>query len=418
VPEPVFEEVPITQVTAVDLLFVIDNSNSMAQEQAALQEQVEVLFSVLINPGMTEAVALGADLHVGVATTDMGTGSYTIQTCSNPTSGDNGVLQNRDQGVISGCRPTYSALDCDRAECPWLSHSAERPDDGTDPTDPPIWEDFGCIATLGSGGCGFEQPLESSLAALTVQTEPGRPNEGFLREGALLTVVYVTDEDDCSSGNAEMFNPQNSDMGCLCDRCVAHEDELYPISRYHDAFVELAADRVVVAAITGVPIDGSWNPGDPIEELRELPRLDPENPGHLLASCDTSMGIAFLPVRIAELIDSFGDDGVLASICREDWSDALLAIAHAIQHHLARGCVDVPNGVDPATACHLFEIADDGCEIEVPHVSADPRGWSVEQGVEACPRGQLRIAGAPVGPDGFVFECKSAAVVINGDGAP
>ena len=43
--------------------------------------------------------------------------------------------------------------------------AVHHPDDGRDPSNLPIWQDFGCIATLGTGGCGFEQPPESSLAA-------------------------------------------------------------------------------------------------------------------------------------------------------------------------------------------------------------------------------------------------------------
>jgi hypothetical protein len=41
-----------------------------------------------------------------------------------------------------------------------------------------------------------------------VQAGPGMPNEGFLRDDSLLAIVYVTDEDDCSTGNAALFNPQ------------------------------------------------------------------------------------------------------------------------------------------------------------------------------------------------------------------
>ena len=272
----------------------------------------------LIAPTREGASAVD-DLHVGVISTDMGTHGYTLQTCSNPASGDNGVLFNT--GRIDGCEPAYSAPDCEREECPWLSHLTWLHDDGTDPDNPPIWEDFRCIAALGTGGCGFAQPLEASYRALVENTAPGMPNEGFLRDDSVLVVIYVSDDDDCSTPNPEMFDPGADDLGPLGVRFALDQNEglLHPISRYHDAFVELRdgnADRIVVAAIAGIPIDGSWNhceidtPGSSC--------WNPANPVERLTSCETVMGSAFPPIRIADLVSVFGDNGVLASICTTD----------------------------------------------------------------------------------------------------
>jgi hypothetical protein len=320
----------------VDVLFVVDNSNSMGEEQSVLAAEMEVLTRELLAPSGPGIPAV-EDLHVGVVTTDMGTRGHEIQTCSDPIYGDDGVLQNT--GRIAGCDERYDAADCTRDECPWLLHSEDRPDDGSVEGDPPIWEDFRCIATLGTDGCGFEQQLEASYAALVIQTGRGMPNEGFLREGSVLVVIYVTDEDDCSTDNADLFDPSRDDLGALNVRCALHPEELRPVSRYRDAFVDLRdgdADRVVVAAITGVPIDGSWSVGDPVEWLRYMVMTDPENPNELVPSCTTMMGVAFPPVRIVELVYSFGTNGVLASICEPDWSLAMLRIARRIQEKLPR----------------------------------------------------------------------------------
>jgi hypothetical protein len=146
--------------------------------------------------------------------------------------------------------------------------------------------------------------------------------------------VYITDEDDCSAANPEIFNPDRDDFGPLNVRCALREDLMHPIDRYHDAFVGLRGgdeSAVVVAAITGVPIDGSWNPGDSLERLRELRQVNPSNPNELVPSCTTGMGIAFPPVRIVELVYSFGRHGILESICRSDWTAALGAITRSIQ---------------------------------------------------------------------------------------
>jgi len=331
---------PPPSATRVDLLFVVDNSNSMAEEQRILTEQIEFMVRRLVDPvGDPETGALpraADDIHVGVISTDMGTGGYTIMTCANPMLGDDGALQNI--GRHRGCSDSYSASDCPMAECPWLSHTEARPDDGTLPGDPPLWDDFGCIATLGTGGCGFEQQLEASLVALTTQAEAGRINEGFLRPDSVLGVIYLTDEDDCSTPNAEMFNPSRDDLGPLNVRCALREDQLHPLSRYVDGLRGLRPGReddVVVAAIVGVPVDGSWSPGDPIARLRELRQVNPSNPNQLLPSCDTHMGYAFPPVRIAELTYMFGDNGVLGSICRSDFTSVMSPAVEAIQGRLA-----------------------------------------------------------------------------------
>ena len=126
---------PIPAPVGVDVLFVVDNSNSMDREQDILAEQINIMLRDLIDPPVGSD-QLVEDLHVGVVTTDMGTGGYTITTCDNPMTGDNGVLQNRDHGIIDGCQPVYSAADCDREECPWLDHSLSYPDDGRDGTPP------------------------------------------------------------------------------------------------------------------------------------------------------------------------------------------------------------------------------------------------------------------------------------------
>ena len=64
---------------------------------------------------------------------------------------------------------------------------------------------FNCMAAVGDGGCGFEHPLESVYLALH---DPIDENVGFLRDDALLVVVFATDEDDCSAPpDTDLFDP-------------------------------------------------------------------------------------------------------------------------------------------------------------------------------------------------------------------
>jgi hypothetical protein len=68
--------------------------------------------------------------------------------------------------------------------------------------------------------------------------------------------------------------------------------------------------------IAGVPVDGSWNPDEPIDRLRDMNRVDPSDANKLVSTCDTGMGFATAPLRFAELVSSFGRNGSLESLSR------------------------------------------------------------------------------------------------------
>jgi len=467
----VVEHIAQNGSTKVDLLFLVDNSNSMGEEQAILTRQIVLMVEELLHPTDRgpETPPPVEDLHIGIISSDMGTHGHSVMTCENPMNGDNGRLQN--EGQLAGCGALYSASDCTTGECPWLSHSVEHPDDGTDPANPPIWEDFGCIATLSTGGCGFEQQLESAYVALTSQADEGHPNHGFLRDDSLLAVIFVTDEDDCSSPNSEMFNTSRDDFGPPNTRCAFNPTQLYDIERYYEGLISLRRhwenplDGIIVAAITGIPVDGSWNPGDPIEGLEAMVQVSPTNPNELVPSCSTSNGLAYPPVRIVDLVSRFGNSGVLGSICREDWTAHLETITARIQGKLPGRCVSralestdpevcrvVETLINDAPCPALADRADDGrttgwqvdlglnslgrrkCEI-LPadydgdacpdHISADDcaagrfglgtsalQGWFYQRYVEAenCPHGQVRFTDPDITSDGssIRFECLTA----------
>jgi hypothetical protein len=140
VPPPPYAEILPEETSAVDLLLVIDNSNSMAEEQALLAEHAGVLLEELLSPTSLPNGTLPApveSLHVGVVSSDMGTGGARIQTCVDPIDGDAGELQ--ATGRLEGCADEYRSPECGSG-CPWLAHTAEHPDHGRDPANPPIWE--------------------------------------------------------------------------------------------------------------------------------------------------------------------------------------------------------------------------------------------------------------------------------------
>ena len=192
----------------VDLLFVVDNSGSMLQEQAAMAEYLGAMIRELVDPpdadGDTRPDALPVeDLHVGVVSTDVGTMGYTVSTCRNRDVGDDGCLLHVPSPLVGDCAssyPSFLARDPSNAS----TYDPER-----------LAGDFACIGTLGTNGCGWEQQLEALRRAVMENQQAGRCNEGFLRPDSLLAIVIVTDENDgsVSPAHPELFDQSRTALG-------------------------------------------------------------------------------------------------------------------------------------------------------------------------------------------------------------
>jgi hypothetical protein len=85
-------------VDSVDILFEVDNSNSMAANQANLARNfATVLINQLVSPpdrnmDGTAGLPPGEELHVGVISSDLGTPGSTVPSCANSDIGDDGLL--------------------------------------------------------------------------------------------------------------------------------------------------------------------------------------------------------------------------------------------------------------------------------------------------------------------------------------
>jgi hypothetical protein len=341
--------------TGVDLLLVVDNSNSMAEEQASLAAELPSLVRSLVEPpdadadGQPDWVPI-PDLRVGVVTTDMGTGGFAVTTCVRSDFGDDGVLRTAGNPGLTGCMATYP---------PFLQF---EPSGGT-PAEA-FAADVSCVATVGTGGCGFEQPLEAALKALspaapTASTGPGYvpprffrdtrghgdgANDGFVRDDSLLAVVVVTDEEDCSALDPTFFDPSSPTYGAtdLNLRCSVHAAEaLHPVSRYVEGLAALRAGRpdlLAFALIAGVPPDlASPEPTDEayaaiLADERMQERIDPAMPTRLVPSCNVpGRGVAFPPRRLVEVARGLGAArSTVQSICQADFSPAAGAIARLV----------------------------------------------------------------------------------------
>ena len=122
----VSKSVRVTNLENVDLLFMIDNSNSMASEQALLRQQFPRMVRGLVtgdpddNPSTTNYTPVKS-LRVGVISQDMGVngvgenaGEPTLPTCGAITSTTVDVSRARygDDGLLNlQARSTYTYVD-------------------------------------------------------------------------------------------------------------------------------------------------------------------------------------------------------------------------------------------------------------------------------------------------------------------
>jgi hypothetical protein len=176
----------------VDFLFVIDNSASMEDQQAAL---------VGAFPGFIDAIqstlAADSDYHVMVVDTD----AWGRCDTANPWMGMdatsdlcNAYIQ---QTVFEECDRTLGAGVVHPAgdfatNAPCTLEGGNR---YMVPTEPDLAATFACTATVGVAGHPSERPMDALVAAMAADINaPGGCNAGFLRDDALLVITFMSDD--------------------------------------------------------------------------------------------------------------------------------------------------------------------------------------------------------------------------------
>jgi hypothetical protein len=394
-------DVRTTAIDAVDLLFVIDDSGSMAYEQNALARELPRMFTALAR-GDRNGDGVGdlppvRSLHVGVVSTDMGVGGFTLPTCTGR-FGDDGVLLTRGDPARPGCVEAYP------------SFFAFMPEDGTDE----LAQGVGCVVTMGTAGCGFEQQLEATLKAVTPSTGLARfengtvghadgQNAGFLRPDSVLLIVLLTEEEDCSAANPAIFDPTDTSFdGSLSTRCFEYgAPELgfvHPIERYVDGLIATRPDatRLVVSGIVGIPEVTTPRPGAIPDweaildhpDMQEIP--DPAMPSRLRPSCDRTdpsgeRSLAFPPRRIVRTLqglDRIGAHATVQSICQDSLTPAIDATLSTLDDAMTPCFL---RSIDPSR-CRLLETLPVGrvCEELPGRAVIDRVRDSSGQTVEIC----------------------------------
>jgi hypothetical protein len=366
-----FKSIPVQINRDVDLLFVVDNSGSMREEQDSLAANFPEFINVLntIEGGLP-------NIHLGVISTDVGAGPG-IGGCQSP---DNGLLQTRSCFTSTDGRPFIKDIALSGG-------GRDRNYDGS------LAAAFSCNATLGTLGCGFEQHLESMRRALN----GSRPeNAGFLRDSAYLAIVIISDEDDCSTENPQMFDTaSNPTLGALhsfrcfefgvdCDGpadrrapgprtdCRPRESSpyMFGVQEYVDFLRSVKSDPglIIVANVVGNP--------EPV-----VVGTDPtaNNVPALVPSCSSGSGVADPAVRLVHFANQFSNN-TFTTICNENLSDALQQIAELLKEVIGNPCITAllkdrdPDQAGLQYECTVSDVVNpngpDRQETILPHCNA------------------------------------------------
>jgi len=233
----------------VDILWVVDDSYSMAEEQAILADGFAA-FS-----GELDTAVSFTDFHIGIITTSF-------------------ELTDPNRAALLGDPPFLTSDD----DYQRLFQERAR--------------------AVGVEGSDKEKGLEAAAWAVSPQmTAPGGLNEGFIRPSAALLVVVVSDEEDCSDNGALEGQPPEA--------CYTEGDELTPVSDLLQDLRDLKtdADRVTVSGIVG-QVDSQCD--DVWTGVRYIPAAT-QTGGHVGDICDSNWDTILQTVglRAADIRDQF-----------------------------------------------------------------------------------------------------------------
>ena len=413
-----YKDIPVTVNRNVDILFVIDDSPSMADKQANLAKNFPEFINVLntIQGGLP-------DVHIGVVTSDVGS-KGTQDSSPGPSIGSIGN---------GGCSGEGKKGELQTSGAPLMTGQKFISDiklsDGTRQQNytGALTDVFSTMAKVGAGGCGFEMHLEAMKRALNNNPV----NAGFLRPDAYLAVIFIADEDDCTIAHSTMLGPESPALGPLtsfrctrfgvtCDQngstsdamnqvgtkgqCHSNESSQYleKVKTYVDFLKGLKSDpsKVIVAGIMGTT--------EPFQvELRSSG--GGPNTQALAHSCSyqgaTNVEVADPPTRIKFLLDQFPNRSTFTTICQQNLQDGLILIAQLLKSVIGDPCI---NGklAEPID-CSVSDVSNFGKPNQSEKVLAqcdtgltNKPCWHVIKDAAACPTDPTTGAN----PDNYVLK--------------
>ena len=195
----------LPDAVATDILFVIDDSGSMDDDQARLSQNLAAFIDALI------ASPVHNDFRIGVTSTSVegfdpdaaGGQAYAAGPSSGVPFPDGALVAITQRADGTGVQ---GDLDYDpAANATTGGWGGRRMLDRDSPT---LAQDFKANVLLGASGSSREQPFRAARLALSDRLAD--VNAGFLRPGARLAIFFLTDEDDCS-GDAGTSVDANAD---------------------------------------------------------------------------------------------------------------------------------------------------------------------------------------------------------------
>jgi hypothetical protein len=213
----------------VDILWVVDNSQSMADEQAKIAARFDGFVT-----GINEA---GVDWHIGVVSTDLD-------------DEDQAGLLLGEPSVLTSTTPDYREL-------------------------------FGSMVQLGITGSDMEKGIDAAYKALS-QPRVSGVNNGFRRNGAMLMINYFSDENDCSD-RGDLLGIEDDEP------CYNHPGLLVPVVQLIDDYRKLvtSGERLIVSAIVGPEISAGCEGAKPGSRYQTMADAFGGFKGDI---CDTSFG--------------------------------------------------------------------------------------------------------------------------------
>jgi hypothetical protein len=212
VPEPEQQSdiyITVSPVRKLDLVFMVDNSPSMAPKVDKMNKQFTQLLAAL-----KDQDGQYPDMRVAVVDSDLGTGGqYNNGNPCSPNAwnnqnpyGDLGTFQMRGKSGAAN-----KGTDCGMSDdnSLWIETSKGAPLNYKGGADA-INSVFACLATdLGTNGCGEEHQLQAYEFAFFAGSYHTDAQNNFIRPEAYLGLVFLSDEDDCSAATDDgMFGDQ------------------------------------------------------------------------------------------------------------------------------------------------------------------------------------------------------------------
>ena len=164
----------VDECKKMDIVFIVDNSASMAQEQTNLATNFPKFVKVISDYKTKSGDPL--DFRIAVSSSDDG----------------------KDKGQFNATRAAAAPSGCTAGPArPWLERA-----------DGDIGAMFSCRAQLGTNGANTERPLENMLLSVTsAVAQNSASGVSFIREDALLAFIVLTDEDEGSAGKGDLARP-------------------------------------------------------------------------------------------------------------------------------------------------------------------------------------------------------------------